>query len=191
MPRTAVSKIVIGTASDHPRELRTATELRALLVTHDVSGLQWTSRVTIDHHAVAHSHPVLVLDTRCQGDPLLATYVHQQLHWWIATHPGLRNAIADTQQTWATVPTANGGGADSQGQTRVELIVCHLERRAMHHIIGDTRSRLLLRDQIGTGKVHPWVYAQIHIHARRLDHICTTWDLWPPRLQPDHPPTTR
>ncbi len=40
---------IIGTAQAHLRELRTAAELRALLVGHDLCGLQWTSRSTITH----------------------------------------------------------------------------------------------------------------------------------------------
>ncbi|MDQ2850768.1 MAG: hypothetical protein M3Y49_08540 [Actinomycetota bacterium] len=164
--------------------MRTATELRALLVTHDLSGLQWTSRVIIDRHGMPRSHPVLVLTTRDQGDPLLAAYVHQQLRWWTGTHPGFEGAIADTGQAWASVPISHVRGAATQAQTRTHLIVCHLERRAMHHIIGDVRSRMLLRQQITTGPVYPWVYGQIHLHGRELDRICTTWDLWPHRLKP-------
>lgn len=185
VPPKPVSRIVIGTASEHPRELHTATELRALLVANDLSGLQWTSRVIINHHGVPHGHPALVLTTRDQGDHLLATYVHQQMRWWTGTHPGFSGAIADTHQAWATVPTGHGGGATTEDQTRMHLIVCHLERRAMHHIVGGVRSRTLLRQQITTGQVYPWVYGQIHLHGRELDRICNTRDLWPHRLKPD------
>ncbi len=143
----------------------------------------------ITHHAVPHAHPGLVMTTRDQGDHLLAAFVHQQLHWWTRTHPRISAAIANTHQTWATVPTKNGGGAATEDQTRMALIVCHLEQRAMHHIVGDHRSRTLLRQQITTARVLSWVYNQIHLHGRELDRICTTRDLWPHRLQPD-PPTT-
>lgn len=185
VPSKPVSKIVVSTASEHSREVHTARELRQLLATHDLSGLQWTSRVIINGHEVPHSHPVLVLNTQAQGDHLLGTYVHQQLHWWTTTHPGLTGAIADTHHAWATVPTHHGGGAATTAQTRLHLIVCHLERRAMHHIAGDVRSRRLLRQQMTTGQVYPWIYGQIHLHNRALDRICTTWDLWPQRLKPD------
>lgn len=158
-----VSRIVIKTAAAHPRELRTAADLRA-----------------------PRSHPVLLLDTQRGGDQLLATYMHQQMHWWAAAHPGLGDAITDTQQTWATVPTVNGGGAATEIYTRVLLIVCHLERRALHHILGDVRSRVVLRAQITTGRVHPWVYGQIQLHGRRLDQICSARRLWPDRLEPAH-----
>lgn len=184
MRPNAVSKVVITTATAHPRELRTAAQLRALLQAYDVSGLQWTSRVRVEHQGVASAHPVLVLTTRHQGDDLLATYVHQQLHRWTAGHPGLGGAITDTARTWAVVPTTPGGGANTPAQTRTLLIVCHLERRAMDHIVGEVRSRVLLRQHITTGQAHPWVYAQAHVHARRLDQICTAADLWPDRLTP-------
>lgn len=166
--------------------MHAARELRALLVAHDVSGLQWTSQVTINRHGVAHSHPALVLTTQDQGDDLLGSYVHQQLHWWTEARPELKNAIADTQQTWATVPTSNGGGANTEAQTRMHLTVCHLEQRAMHHVAGDVRSRMLLRQHITTGHVFPWIYRQVHLHSRELDRICNTRNLWPPRLEPGH-----
>ncbi len=177
-------KIVIGTASEHPGEVRTAVELRVLLGSNDLSGLQWTSRVIIDRHGVTHSHPRLVLTPTDQGDPLLAAYVHQQMRWWTGSQPGFGGAIADTHRAWATVPTGHGGGAARDVQTRKNLIVCHLERRAMHHIIGSIRSRTLLRQQITTGQVHPWVYGQIHLRGHELDRTCSTWDLWPHRLKP-------
>lgn len=179
-----VSRIVVSTASEHPGEVSTARELRALLGVHDLSGLQWTSQVVINRHGVAGHDPVLVLRTTGQGDLLLAAYVHQQLQGWADARKGFKAAIAETQQVWATVPTGYGGGATTQALTRTQLIVCHLERRAMHHVIGDVRSRKLLRQQITTGQVHPWVYAQVHLHGRELDRICATWDLWPHRIQP-------
>jgi hypothetical protein len=72
MALESVSEVVIETASDDPRELRTAAELRELLVTCDLTGLQWTSRVVIEHRVIPHSHPVLTFNTRAHGDHLLA-----------------------------------------------------------------------------------------------------------------------
>lgn len=176
-----VSEVTIETASDHPRELQTADALRELLATCDLSGLQWTSRVVVENWVIPHSHPVLTLNTRVQGDQLLAAYLHEQMHWWTAQHPGFGSAISDTRREWPSVP--DEGGAGDEHSTRLHLIVCHLERRAMERVVGRSRTTAVLRDQIH-GQVYPWVYSEIEIRQQVLDQVCTSRDLWPDRITP-------
>lgn len=178
-----VSQVAIDTATDDPRERRTADKLRDLLDRLDVSGLQWTTHVRIEHWIVPHSHPVLTLNTRVEGDDLLSTYLHEQLHWWTAEHPAFGAAVADTSALWPDVPIADAGGAADEHSTRLHLIVCHLERRAMQQVVGGERSSATLQRQID-GQVYPWVYGQIRRHADELDRVCTVHGLWPDRLVP-------
>jgi hypothetical protein len=178
-----VTVVAVETASDDPREARTAAELRELLTSHGLAGLQWTARVKIEHWVVPHSHPVLTLNTRNHGDELLAAYLHEQLHWWTANLPAFGPAIDDTRQVWPTVRLAEEGGADGEHSTRLHLIVCHLEWRAMQHVVGPQRASAVLRRQID-GRVYPWVYDQVHSHERALDRLCTDRGLWPDRLTP-------
>ena len=181
MALESVSEVVIETASHHPREMRTAAQLREVLATSDMSGLQWTSRVIVEHWAVPHSHPILTLNTRHEGDQLLATYIHEQMHWWTAEHPSFGQAVEDTRQEWSTVPAVGKGGADSEHSTRLHLIVCHLERRAVQRVVDVDRAATVLRRQMDD-QVYPWVYGQIDSHQSMLDRICSDRDLWPARL---------
>jgi hypothetical protein len=183
MTLESVSEVAIETASDDPRELRTAAQLRELLVTCDLTGLQWTSRVVIEHRVIPHSHPVLTLNTRVHGDHLLATYLHEQMHWWTSEHPGFGLAIRDTRREWPTVPDTDEGGARDERSTRLHLIVCHLERRAMEVVAGKSRAAAVLGEQI-LDRIYPWVYGQIEIHDRLLDEICSERHLWPARVAP-------
>lgn len=178
-----VSEVSFEAASDNPRELRTVAELRELSVTCDLSGLQWTPRVVVQNRVVPHSHPVLTLNTRVTGDPLLATYLHEQMHWWTADHPGFGLAIGDTRSEWARVADRAEGAAGDEHSTRLHLIVCHLERRAMECVVGKSRTAAVLWEQI-RDRIYPWVYGQIETHGRWLDQVCSERDLWPARIAP-------
>ena len=177
-----VSDVDIVTASEHPREVSVAADLREQLTASDVDGLQWTSRVVIEDWAVPHSHPILTLNTRHEGDRLLTTYLHEQLHWW-GEQPQFDEAIGDTQRIWPTVPDADEGGARDEYSTRLHLLLCHLERRAMHHVVGPNRAGAVFDLQLGDG-VYPWIYRQTDTRADVLDAICSDRRLWPPRLEP-------
>lgn len=178
-----VSEVSIEAASDNPRELGTVAELRELMVTCDLTGLQWTPRVVVQHRVIPHSHPVLTLNTRVTGDSLLATYLHEQMHWWTADHPGFGLAISDTRSEWAVVADNAAGGSRDEHSTRLHLIVCHLERRAMECVVGRSRTAAVLHDQI-RDRIYSWVYGQIEIHDRWLDQVCSERDLWPARIAP-------
>lgn len=175
----------IETASGHPREERTATELRQLLKAYELSGLQWTDRVVVQFKAGAHSHPVLTLNTLHAGDHLLTDYVHEQLHWWVADHPGTGPAIDDSRSLWPTVPNADAGGSRTEFSTRLHLTVCHLEHRAMEQLVGTGPAALLLDQQIHDQPSYPWIRAQVKDHGSTLDDVCTAHDLWPERLKPN------
>jgi hypothetical protein len=183
-PAMALKPVVdvsIEARTDDAREVRTRDELRELIASHDLSGLQWTDRVLVENWVVPHSHPVLTLNTRTTGDDLLSTYLHEQMHWWTSAQPGTDCAINATRETWPTVPPASTGGAKDESSTREHLLLCHLEHRAVAMLIGEDRADTVLQRQI-EDVVYPWVYAQVQALGTKLDEICTNHDLWPARL---------
>jgi len=178
-------RISVETASGHPREERTVAELGRLLDDYELSGLQWTDRVIVQYKARPHSHPVLTLNTLFTGTRLLATYVHEQVHWWVGDHPGIGAAIAESKKLWPEVPGYDEGGSRSEFSTRLHLTVCHLEHRAMEQLVGDLSADSLLAEQIhGSLPGYPWVRARVRDHAAVLDRMCSAHDLWPDRLRP-------
>jgi len=182
-PSSAVSILL---AFGEPREKATAAELRTLLHRHDLSGLQWTSTVVIERGAVPHSHPVLTLNTANSGDALLSAYFHEQLHWWTAEHPGTRSAISAIHHEWSTVPTADRGGARDADSTRLHLIVCHLERRALQYLLGQERAAHVIEAQISR-QIYPWVRRAVVLGETQLDQILADRGLLPSRLDIDPP----
>jgi hypothetical protein len=115
--------------------------------------LEWTDRVVIQAAVRPHSHPVLTLNTRRSGDSLLAVYVHEQLHWWLADHDGIGAAIDATRERWPSTPSSEDGGARSDWSSRLHLYVCYLKHKAMD----------LLADRVRAGHA-----PRVADHARPL-----------------------
>lgn len=134
---------------------------------------------------VPHSHPVLTLSTRRSGWLLLATYLHEQLHWWLSGPPRrapFGTASAELRDRWPTVPTGAISGVRDDASTYLHLIVCSLEIRAMEAVAGVSVAQSLLEARV-TGTVYPWVYAQVREHWTWLADLCDRLDLAPARLR--------
>jgi hypothetical protein len=84
-----VINIELKNGTDVERE--TKAQLEKLLKSYDLKKYTFTYDVLIDEQATPHSHPVLTLHARYRtlvnsDDLLLSTYVHEQLHWYLAAH---------------------------------------------------------------------------------------------------------
>ncbi|MBB2894196.1 hypothetical protein [Flexivirga oryzae] len=172
----------IETASGLPTEVATAAELCALLASYDLHGLEWTDHVMVQEGVRSHSHPKLTLNTRRTGDSLLASYLHEQLHWWLAEHDRVAAAIDATRQGWSTTPGRTEGGARNDWSSRLHLFVCFLEDRAVRLLTTPQRAAAVLDAQIEAG-IYPWVRQEIRDQGSTLSTLCDRYQLWPPRLR--------
>ena len=140
-----MTDLQITLTGETPREAATKDLLLALLERHDVAKWLFTRRVVIDEHAIPHSHPVLTLHTRHldQEDLLLSTFVHEQLHWLLATK---RKAVGYTidvlRDMFPDVPVGPPEGALDRDSSYLHLIVNYLELEAMREIVGEERARV-------------------------------------------------
>jgi hypothetical protein len=103
-----------------------------LLHTYDLHTWLFTRDVLIQSGVIPHSHPVLTLNTRYVDDDTaqLATFVHEQLHWFLTDHverAKTNAALTELRALYPTVPTALPEGAMGERSTYLHLIVCHLE----------------------------------------------------------------
>lgn len=73
--------VTIRLTHGSPREEAVRHELIELLRQHKVSGWTFTGEMIIEQGVTLHSHPSLTLNTRSDGDELLASYLHEQMHW--------------------------------------------------------------------------------------------------------------
>lgn len=153
----------IYTAHDSDRERTTLAELRALLDEHDVARWIVTPVVRIDETQIPHSHPVLTLHSRHNGDPmhLLATFLHEQFHWWvIQREDALDAARRDLRAAFPEVPVGGREGAGSASSTYLHLVVCHLELQAMTALVGTERAR----ETLASTTHYTWIYEQVMNH---------------------------
>jgi len=152
--------LTITLATDHPNEQQAQEQLLRLLERYNLRRWQFTDAVRIQTHVVPHSHPVLTLNTRHldDDDHALATYIHEQLHWFASTREqGTWAAFSELQQRFPTVPTADEGGAHDEFSTYLHLIICSLEYESLIEILGQD---VALRTLKGTD-IYSWVYATL------------------------------
>lgn len=156
----------IGLAHNSMAEASMATEIRDMLRKHDVEPWIMTRKIVIDATQIPHSHPVLTVHTRHIGEelPMLATFVHEQLHW-LEDEPWLTDfeaAMADFKKLFPTVPTSRQGGARDQQSTYRHLLVCDMELQALTTLVG----RDAARNTLAQATHYEWIYEKVLSDSR-------------------------
>lgn len=141
------------------REVQTREQLLRLLTTHDVSRWLHTREVLVEEGAIPHSHPTLTLNTRHleQDDVLLATFIHEQLHWHLSNlpHAPLRqpkpvaSAMDELRAAYPGLPITAPLGAGNERSTYLHLIVNYLECAAMREVLEEWRFEALTSFWLG------------------------------------------
>jgi len=111
---TSEHALTLSFAHGSADELTTGAQLLTLLRRHDLSRWRFTTDIHIDRQAIPHSHPTLTLHTRHLDDDglLLATYLYEQLHWFVeGRQTGLQQAIAALQACYPHPPVGYPQGA--------------------------------------------------------------------------------
>lgn len=153
--------IWIGLANGLEAEAVMASELRNLLREHDVEPWIITRKILIDKEQIPHSHPVLTIHTRHIGEEikLLATFVHEQLHW-LEDDPWLENfqtAMKRLEELFPVVPSSKEGGARDRQSTYRHLLVCDMELQALTTLIGEKAAR----DTLAQTTYYKWIYDRV------------------------------
>ncbi|HEX9853293.1 MAG TPA: hypothetical protein VGA68_09780 [Woeseiaceae bacterium] len=160
----------IGLANGTEAEATMAAELRALIGKYDVEPWILTRSVLIDENQIPHSHPILTIHTRHIGEELelLATFVHEQLHWldqepWRADFEA---AMQDFEAQFPEAPSAAEGGARDVQSTYRHLLVCDLEYQAMTALVGAATAR----ETLAATRHYQWIYHTV-LNDRRVREI--------------------
>ncbi|MEK9507382.1 hypothetical protein WI460_04170 [Gemmatimonadota bacterium Y43] len=159
-PTPAAAPLDIRLEHDTEAERTTADELRAVVAAYDVEEWIVTREVRIDASAIPHSHPVLTLHTRHNGQPLhlLSTFLHEQFHWWVMERPDeLLAATTAFRRAWPEVPVGGGEGGRDEESTYLHLVVCHLEYQAMAALVGADEARAILE----SNNHYRWIYDRV------------------------------
>ena len=173
---------------DLARAEREAARIRGLLVAlrkrHDLGRYEYTRLVQIVPAGPTHSHPILTLGTRFADteDQLLATYLHEQMHWYLwrlggPDHDPIEPFFDELVRRYPKAPTRLPEGARSYEQTYLHLVVCWLEMAAVADLIGRERADQLCDTIWG----YRWIYRTVREDREPLGELLAAHAIWPLR----------
>ena len=148
---------------------RAADRVRGWLVAlrerHEgLARFEYTRHVRIVPASATFSHPILTLGTRFADseDHLLATYLHEQMHWYLwqlggPDHDPVAPFFDELVRRYPKAPTRLPEGARNFEQTYVHLVVCWLELNAASEFIGWDRAAALAETNYG----YRWIYRTV------------------------------
>lgn len=150
----------VSVATGTARELATKARLEAILASVDLSRYTFTREVVIEEGARSHAMPVLTLNVRHadSSDDLLASFLHEQIHWHVKEHEGqLRRAVRQLQRMYPGAPVGLPEGAETRFSTYGHLVTCYLEAQALRILTGAERAAAVV-----ARKTHYlWVYKTV------------------------------
>jgi len=95
-----------------------------------------------------------------QDELALATFVHEQIHWFVAGHEAAAEAaIAEFRQLYPNAPSAPPEGARTKRSTYLHLIVNYWEYRALGELLGVERARRILA--VRRECLYTWIYRTV------------------------------
>ena len=169
---------------------RAADRVRAWLVAlrgrhADLARFEYTRHIRIVPASTTHSHPILTLGTRFaeSEDHLLATYLHEQMHWYLwrlggVDHDPVASFFDELVRRYPKAPTRLPDGARNYEQTYVHLVVCWLELNATSEFIGWDRAAALAETNYG----YRWIYRTVVRDWEALGALFTKHGILP--MQP-------
>jgi hypothetical protein len=125
---------------------RVRTMLLNLSSNYDLSPYTYTRRVRIAPGEIAHSHPVLTLNTMIREETaLLSLYLHEQMHWYVtwfsyARHDAWKAIWVSLTARYPNVPVVFPEGAHTAQSSFLHLIVNWLEVEAAAQFLGHQES---------------------------------------------------
>jgi len=156
----AADTVEIQTSHHSPREQQEKLELEQLLKKYDVSKYTFTRTVIIEEGAMNHAFPALTLNVHFLGsdDELLSSFLHEQLHWYLAKHrAAMEDAVRQLKTMDPHAPVGLPEGADSEYSTYGHLIDCYLEIQADRALIGPERTDRVIKNK----PWYTWIYKTI------------------------------
>lgn len=165
---SAQDKIEISLKNRSDSEAQTKERLEKLLQRHNVSKWVFTRKIIIEDNVIPHSHPVLTLSTRDDGDKLLATFVHEQIHWFLVENwERTEKAKTELRAAYPKVPVGRPDGARDEDSSYLHLIVNYLEYQAMRELVGDARAK-----EVFEGKgYYKWIYRTVLTDTSKLKEV--------------------
>lgn len=181
-PKPPTPPLTVKLARDDEPSRATQAQLTRLLAEHDIARWLFTRTVIIDSdpQTIPHSHPTLTLSTRHLKDDelLLATFLHEQLHWFVSSKPeAIEAAINDLKRLYPEVPVGYPDGAKDTYSSYLHLVVCYLEGRALREVVGELRAQWVM--EFWTGDHYRWIYRTVLADRAKVGEVVAKHGLIP------------
>lgn len=166
------------------REQQTKQQLQRLLSVYDVSNFVFTRKIIIESgfDVIPHSHPVLTLSTRHLKDDelLLATFVHEQFHWYLGEKPKeTEEAYRELRAMFPKVPVGFPEGGKDEESTYKHILVCYLEYQAIRELLGELKAKQVM--QFWATDHYTWIYRTVLEREREISSLMRKHKLIPVR----------
>ena len=166
-PGLASDAVDIQTSRHSARELQEKVELEQLVQKFDLSKYTFTRKVTVEERAMNHAFPVLTLNVHFLGsdDELLSSFLHEQLHWYLAQHRlAMEDAVRRLKIMYPHAPVGLPAGADTEYSTYGHLVDCYLEIQADRELIGRERTDKVIKSK----PWYTWIYKTVVQDEERI-----------------------
>jgi len=174
----------IRLANNSSTEKATEDLLRKMLEQYDLEPLVFTYDILIKDDAIPHSHPVLTLNGSMPGDysSLLASFIHEQMHWYMSSRRGaMFAAIEELQREYPCLPNEKNKIARSEFSTYLHLIINMLEFQGIERFFGLEQAKMIISQK----SYYTWIYKQVLERADCIVAIMSKHDLTLPAANID------
>jgi hypothetical protein len=163
----AAQPVHIAVARGTEREQATKAQLERVLDSYDLARYTFTRQVVVEEGAGNHAFPVLTLNVRSadSSDDLLASYLHEQIHWHIRARDNRqRRAVGELRRMYPGAPVRLPDGAETAYSTYGHLVTCYLEVQALGRLLDRERVAAV----IGRKRHYLWIYRTVLSDAEKL-----------------------
>lgn len=174
------AELTLRAAHGSDAEKQTVAQLERLSRTYDLSRWTVTRDIVIEEGEVPHSHPMLTLNTRHlrNDERLLSTFVHEQMHWFLAEHPEqTASATAALRRLFPETPVGYPEGSDTEAVNYEHLLVVYLEYLADQSLLGEPKAREVM--QFWAGDHYRWIYRQVLDDPEKVGAVVKAYGLLP------------
>jgi hypothetical protein len=138
----AVVDFEVNLFNNNEREVKAEKLLEKLNQTHDLELISFTKKIQIKSREIAHSHPVLTLNTRYIDNEVafFSVFIHEQIHWHLSKpeyKESFEKFIVEVKKQYPNIPVGRvDGGARTEHSSYLHLAVIFLEFDMLSFYIG-------------------------------------------------------
>jgi len=128
------------------REQQTKDQLMHVFEQYNLEKWLYTERIQIEGNVIPHSHPVLTLNTQYSNytQALIATYIHEQIHWFvllIEKAESAYTAMGIFRHMYPGLPVGLPDGCGDDWSNLLHIEVNYLEYRGLTELFGSEAAR--------------------------------------------------